>query len=67
MTEIMRQRPSILALVGELKAGRMAKHVRVNLERELRRASGSLNHPQEPRRCDRSASLSREDVRARSL
>src|SRR5258708_36703133 len=43
MTEIMRQRPSIFALVGELVSGAVPKHVRVNLERKFRSDACSLD------------------------
>jgi hypothetical protein len=67
MAKIMRKRPCIVAIVGELIAGRMAKHVWVNLERELRSASSSLDHSQEPSWRYRSASLSHEHIRASAL
>jgi hypothetical protein len=48
MTEIVRQRPSILTLVGELVSGRMPQHVWMNREGKLSGFACSLNHPQEP-------------------
>jgi hypothetical protein len=39
----------------------------MNQEGELSGSAGSLNHPQEPRCCNWSASFRREVVRARSL
>jgi len=67
MPKIMRERAGILALVGELVARRMSQHMRMDWERKLGGSAGALDHPQEPRRCDRSASFGDEDVRARSL
>jgi hypothetical protein len=48
MAEIVRKAPRVLAIVGELVAGRVAEHVRVDREGELCGFAGSLNHPQEP-------------------
>src|SRR5262249_31370793 len=66
MPEIMRERAGILALVGELVPRRMSQHVGMDWEWELSGSAGALDHPQEPRRCDRSTSFGDEDVRARS-
>ena len=67
MPEIMRQRPSILALIGELVARRMSQHMRMDWEWELSSLTRSLDHSQEPRWGNRSAGFGGEDVRARSL
>jgi hypothetical protein len=48
MTEIMRQRSRVVAIVGELVSGRMSQHVWMNLERKLSGSTGTLNHSQEP-------------------
>jgi hypothetical protein len=67
VAEVVRQRPCVVAIVGELVAGRVPQHVRVNLEREFRCSAGSLDHPQEPRWRDRRSGFRDEHVRARSL
>ena len=67
MTEVMRQRPSVLSLVGELIARRMPQHMGMNWEWELSRYAGTLDHSQEPRRCNRSASLGNEYIRTAAL
>ena len=50
MPEIMRKRPSILALVRKLVARRMSQHVGMNWEGKLRCLARTLDHSQEPRR-----------------
>src|SRR5215813_3349872 len=67
MPEVMRQRASILALVGELVSRRMPQHMRMNWEWELSGSARSLDHPQEPRCCNRSASLGDEHIRTVAL
>jgi len=67
MPEVMRQRPSVLAIVRELVAGRMPQHVRMYSEGEARRAGGALDHPQEPSRCYWRSGLGHEHIRARPL
>ena len=67
MPKVMRERAGILALVGELVARRMPQHVGMNWKRKLGSLTRSLDHSQEPRRCNRSASLGGEDVRALAL
>jgi hypothetical protein len=48
MTEIMRKRPSILALVGEFVSGRVSQHVRMNQQGKPCSLAGSLNHSEKP-------------------
>ena len=66
MPQIMRQAPSILALVGELIARRMSEHVWMNWERQLSGSAGTLDHPQEPSWRYWSASFGNKHIR-RSL
>jgi hypothetical protein len=42
MAEIMRKASGIVSIVGELIAGAVSQHMRVNLERHLRRYASSL-------------------------
>src|SRR5262249_12007068 len=56
MIEVMRQRPSVLALV-----------VGMNLERKLCRYAGTLDHPQEPRCRNWHASLGAKHIRTAAL
>jgi len=42
MADIMRQRPSVVAIIGELISAGMTQHARVNSKGELRRSAGSL-------------------------
>src|SRR5262249_47785035 len=65
MAEIVRQRPSILALIGELIARRMPQHVRMNWKWKPRSLASTLD--QEPRRCNRSASFGDEHIRTVAL
>jgi hypothetical protein len=67
MAQIMRKRPGVLPIIGELIAGRMSQHMRVNLEWKLSRLAGSLDHSQEPRRRNWSAALRHEHIRTVAL
>src|SRR5262249_456322 len=65
--EIVRQRLSVVPIVGELVSGRVSKHVRMDLKGKPRCLAGTLNHSQEPRWRYRSGSFGREHVSALTL
>jgi hypothetical protein len=45
MPKVVREGPSIFALVRQLITAGMAEHVRMNRKWHLRRYAGSLDHP----------------------
>src|SRR2546421_10578922 len=67
MPEIVRQRACVVPIVRKLVTGRVAQHVRMDLEQEPRSDAGSLDHAQEPRWRDRRSCFRDEHVGARSL
>ena len=67
MPQIMRQAPSILPIICELVSRRMSQHMRMNWKRKLCSLASALDHPQEPRRCHRSASFRDEHIRTVAL
>ena len=67
MPKIMRQRAGVMPVIGQLVSGRMPQHVRMHWEGQLGRLARTLNHPQEPRRCDRRTGLGYKHIGARPL
>jgi hypothetical protein len=67
MTEIMRQAPRIVAIIGELVSACVAQHVGMNTEGELGSNTRALNHPQEPSCGYWRAGLSGEHIRPVAL
>jgi hypothetical protein len=67
MSQVVRQRPSIMSVVRELVASAMPKHMWMHRERKLCCNACSLDHPQEPRCRYRSSGFCDEYVRAHAL
>jgi hypothetical protein len=50
MSEVVRKRSRVVAIIRQFVAGAMPQHVRVHRERQLGGFANPLDHPQEPRR-----------------
>src|SRR5262249_45310718 len=62
VAQVMLQGPRVVAVVGQLEATGMAKHVRVDREWHLGGLAEALNEPVETDGADRSAALGNEYV-----
>ena len=64
MAEIVLQRPSIHALIGQLKPGRMPQHVGMGRKRHLGGRPKPRHHPAKGNCGHRSAAFAHEDISA---
>jgi hypothetical protein len=67
MAEVVREAAGVVAIIREFVARAMSQHVRMDRKRQLRRSTGSLDHPKKPSGCNRCPALRDEHVRARRL